>query len=81
MPEIVRGFKTFSARRINETRQTPGVAVWQRNYHEHIIRDEVSLCRIQEYILNNPLQWALDREHPLIMGATRGSVPARWESV
>ena len=81
LPEIVRGFKTFSARRINESRQTPGVSVWQRNYHEHIIRDEASLCRIREYILNNPLQWALDRENPLNIGATRGSVPARGEGV
>lgn len=81
LPEIVRGFKTFSARRINQTRQAPGVSVWQRNYHEHIIRDEASLRRIREYILNNPVQWALDRENPLNMRATRGSVPARWESV
>ena len=38
---------------------------WQRNYYEHIIRDEYSLIRIREYIVNNPAQWALDRENPL----------------
>ncbi|GIV89164.1 MAG: hypothetical protein KatS3mg055_1682 [Chloroflexus sp.] len=63
LPEIVRQFKTFSARRINEMRGTPGVSVWQRNYYEHIIRDEQSLNRIRAYIANNPLRWALDREN------------------
>ncbi len=42
--------------------------VWQRNYYEHIIRDEASLHRIREYIANNPLQWALDRENPANVG-------------
>jgi len=64
LPEIVRGFKTFSARRINECRNAPGAAVWQRNYYEHVIRNEESLLRIREYIENNPLQWELDRENP-----------------
>jgi REP element-mobilizing transposase RayT len=38
--------------------------LWQRNYHEHIIRDEDSLNRIREYIAANPLRWELDRENP-----------------
>jgi REP element-mobilizing transposase RayT len=62
LSEIVRGFKTFSARRINEHRRTPGTPVWQRNYYEHIIRDEASLQRIRRYIANNPARWAYDRE-------------------
>jgi REP element-mobilizing transposase RayT len=66
LPEIVRAFKSFSARRINEYRRTPGTPVWQRNYYEHIIRNERSLGRIREYIVNNPLQWELDRENPAI---------------
>lgn len=48
--------------------------VWQRNYYEHVIRDETSLHGIREYVLNNPLQWALDRENPANVGA--GLVPA-----
>ncbi len=35
----------------------PRSPVWQRNYYEHIIRDETSLKRIREYIINNPLSW------------------------
>lgn len=43
--------------------------LWQRNYFEHTIRDEASLVRIREYIINNPLQWELDRENPARPGA------------
>ncbi len=32
LPEVIRGFKTFSARRINQIRCMTGVPVWQRNY-------------------------------------------------
>ena len=38
--------------------------LWQRNYYEHVIRDDEDLIRIQEYILGNPLSWHLDRENP-----------------
>ncbi len=61
---IVRGFKSASAKSINALRNMPGVQVWQRNYYEHIIRNEESLNLIREYIVNNPLQWELDRENP-----------------
>ena len=63
LPEIVRGFKTFSARRINESRRTPGEPVWQRNYYDRIIRDD-ELNRIREYIIDNPLKWDLDKDNP-----------------
>jgi len=66
LPEIVRQFKTFSARRINDLRGTQGTPVWQRNYYEHIIRDEESLNRIREYILNNPSRWEMDQENPSV---------------
>ena len=38
--------------------------VWQRNYYEHIIRNDESLNRIRQYVLDNPLRWAFDRENP-----------------
>jgi putative transposase len=60
LPEIVRQFKTFSARRINEMHGTPGQPIWQRNYYEHIIRDDEDYDRIAEYILGNPLSWEHD---------------------
>lgn len=38
--------------------------LWQRNYYEHIIRNERSLQRIRDYIINNPARWEQDRNHP-----------------
>ncbi len=38
--------------------------LWQRNYYEHVIRNENELIRIREYIMNNPLKWSLDLENP-----------------
>ncbi len=63
LPEIIRGFKTFSARRLNKIRRMVGVSVWQRGYYEHIIRNEESLMAICEYIVNNPLSWENDELH------------------
>jgi hypothetical protein len=64
LPEIVRAFKSFSARRINVLRRTPGVPVWQRNYYEHIIRSEPELEKIREYIDTNPQKWEEDQLNP-----------------
>ena len=38
--------------------------LWQRNYWEHIIRNEKELDRIREYIINNPIKWQADAENP-----------------
>ncbi|MDD5774045.1 MAG: hypothetical protein PHX78_11325 [bacterium] len=34
--------------------------IWQRNYYEHVIRDENDLKSVREYIVNNPLEWEVD---------------------
>jgi putative transposase len=57
LSEIIRAFKSFSARHINILRKTPGIAVWQRNYFEHIIRDPEDYDRIHRYIESNPANW------------------------
>jgi len=64
LSEIVRAFKSFSARRINEIRKTPGIPVWQRNYYEHIIRNAEEHNRIHLYIEANPANWLEDHESP-----------------
>lgn len=64
IPTIIRSFKSAATKRINESRNTPGRAVWQTRYHDHIIRDEKSLFQIRRYIRNNPLNWAMDEENP-----------------
>jgi len=75
LPEIVRAFKTFSARHINESRRTPGEPIWQRNYYDRVIRDEDELNRIREYVIYNPLKWDLDNDNPQNWnGHTRNSL-------
>jgi REP element-mobilizing transposase RayT len=61
---LVGAFKTVSTKRINVIQGTPGVPFWQRDYWEHIIRDDGSLQRIREYIENNPARWEMDQLHP-----------------
>ncbi|MFQ6092271.1 MAG: transposase, partial [bacterium] len=61
---FIAGYKSMVTKRVNETRQTPGAPIWQRNYYEHIVRNETELNRIREYIRANPLGWHLDRENP-----------------
>jgi len=60
---IIHGFKIGVTKWFRQ--YTEIVTVWQRNYYEHIIRNEESLHRIREYIVNNPLQWEFDRENPV----------------
>jgi REP element-mobilizing transposase RayT len=61
---IVGNYKSVSTRRINRVRGTPGIRFWQRNYWEHIIRNEQSLNRIRQYIQSNPARWGEDQLHP-----------------
>ncbi len=64
LAEIIRAFKTFSARRINELREARGTSLWQRNYYEHVIRSADEWQHIREYILDNPARWEMDEENP-----------------
>ena len=61
---IVRAFRSAVTRRVNVLRQTPGRAVWQRSFYEHVIRDEDELRRVRTYIAGNPRRWEIDRENP-----------------
>ena len=57
---LIAGFKSAVTKRINEIRGISGGSVWQRNYHEHIIRNEKSLEKIREYVIHNPQTWEQD---------------------
>ncbi|MBP9727470.1 MAG: transposase [Gammaproteobacteria bacterium] len=57
---LISGFKSVVTTKINQVRNTPFQLVWQRNYHEHIIRNEKSLQNIREYTKNNPCTWRSD---------------------
>jgi putative transposase len=61
---VVAALKSGSAREINRTQAMADAAVWQRGYHDHIIRDDCDLARVREYIETNPIRWAHDPENP-----------------
>jgi REP element-mobilizing transposase RayT len=61
---LVAGFKSTVTKQINQIRNTPGIPVWQRNYYEHIIRNEKALENIRRYIEGNPVLWEYDHENP-----------------
>jgi REP element-mobilizing transposase RayT len=64
LPKIIGYFKMNSAKEINRLPDAHTTSLWQRNYYEHIIRNENELRRIREYIQYNPLKWDLDRDNP-----------------
>ncbi len=64
LPEIVRALKSFSARGVNQLRATPGARVWQRGYHERVVRNNEELNRIRQYISENPARWSDDEYRP-----------------
>jgi len=49
---------------ISRARDTAGNRVWQRNYHDHIIRNERELWAIREYVRQNPAHWPDDPDNP-----------------
>ena len=61
---VVGSCKSAVSKRINESEWSRRTSVWQRNYHDHIIRDAASLDRIREYIAQSPACWANDPEDP-----------------
>jgi REP element-mobilizing transposase RayT len=64
LPMVVHRFKSLTTTWYR--RELLAGRLWQRNYYEHIIHDEEELNRIRNYIVNNPLQWELDRENPAV---------------
>ncbi len=69
LPKIMQWLKTMTTNeyiRGVKTGVLPPFAgrFWQRNYYEHIIRNDASLNRIRQYIVENPRRWSLDRENP-----------------
>jgi REP element-mobilizing transposase RayT len=66
---VVGAFKSLAFKaymdwiRVNDP--TRRAKFWQRNYYEHIIRNDRELQAIRQYICDNPLNWEQDQENPL----------------
>src|SRR5262249_50727243 len=73
---VIRGFKAATTRAVAAAGHRPEQPLWQRNYYEHIIRNEESLEAIRAYIADNPAKWAHDRQNP---AARPSRAEAAWE--
>ncbi len=63
LPMVIGYYKMNTAKAINIANDSRGKPVWQRNYYEHIIRNEDALNRIRRYIQENPIKWPTDLEN------------------
>lgn len=52
IPNIINSYKSLVTKEL-------GYSIWQRNYYEHIIRNEKEYLKTIEYIYNNPIRWTL----------------------
>jgi REP element-mobilizing transposase RayT len=71
LSRIIRWYKgrvTFESRKINDH------FAWQRNYHDHIARDEPELNRIRRYIRQNPKNWQSDRQNANLLRIVGGPI-------
>jgi REP element-mobilizing transposase RayT len=60
---FIATYKAATTRQINHLRDTQGAKVWQRGYWDRVIRNEQELHAIRQYIQDNPIRWAEDREN------------------
>ena len=63
IPAIVRSFKSAATAAIRTSLRRPSLLVWQRGYHEHVIRNEDDFHNKCEYIRMNPARWEFDEEN------------------
>jgi len=63
IPTIVRAYKSAVTYAVNAFQNQRGAVLWQRNYYEHIIRDQQDYLSKSSYILNNPRNWEDDDEN------------------
>ena len=65
LSDLVQRFKSWTTRQYFDMRPSSLVGrLWQRNYFEHVIRNDGDLDRVREYIRNNPKNWDTDPENP-----------------
>ncbi len=73
LPTIIRSFKAAVTKHVRRATKIKDFQVWQRGYYERIVRNERELELLREYIVSNPIRWALDAENPaVIAGGKRG---------
>ena len=61
--DVMRGYKSAVTKGIRGLKGLSSMQIWQRNYYEHIIRNETAYFKIAEYIQTNPQRWLEDTYH------------------
>ena len=59
---IIQTFKSLATKRIHKLQKSTKSVIWQRSFYESVIRDEVHLNTVREYIIANPINWQSDLE-------------------
>jgi putative transposase len=57
LPVVIGSFKSAVSR-------LEGGPLWQRSFYDRMIRSDIELRALRQYVTDNPLRWALDRENP-----------------
>jgi REP element-mobilizing transposase RayT len=55
---VINAFKSLSAIAVNRHLGRSGVPVWQRSFHDRVIRDDDEFAHLCWYIAENPVRWA-----------------------
>ena len=58
--KILGKFKQQTSKQINIMQNSPGTKNWQRDFHDHVIRNNIEYLYIKNYIINNPKKWEND---------------------
>ena len=61
--QVVAYYKYQSTKQVNAVMDSPGTQLWQRNYYDHILRNDKEYARINAYIASNPIHWEDDDEN------------------
>lgn len=64
LSKTINAFKTTSSKKIHQNGMN--IFKWQRSFHDRIIRDEIELNIIRQYIVDNPKNWKHDRNNAKI---------------
>ena len=64
LSNVIRNFKSAVTTKIRSLHNDSDFIVWQRKFYDRIVRDEMELKRIREYIINNPLRWQEEKGGP-----------------
>jgi len=62
LSELIGAFKTTSSKLIHQAELK--TFHWQKSFYDRIIRNEIELFKIRQYIQNNPLKWEIDKNNP-----------------